>query len=87
MTRAEVQNVPGFHVETIKAAIAFIRASVPRHNGATDPTALIRSEGKHEQNAAVCELLQSLLEPEAPKKESVSHPYSKPAVHQQPIKL
>ena len=82
MNRAEVQNVPGFHVETIKAAIAFIRANVPRHNGATDPTALIRSEGKHEQNAAVCELLQSLLEPEAPKKETTTLPYHAPAIHQ-----
>lgn len=78
MTRAELHSIPGFHAQSLLAAAAHLRTSIPRGAGG-DATALIRQGGEMEGYLkAIDALVNAASQQPANAPRPASQPYSAP---------
>lgn len=81
MNRAELHNIPGFHPPTLIAAVAHLRATLPRSKGLTETTAIVRNEGRMNGYLDALDDLLAAAAQQPPKTEkAVLQPYSQPAL-------
>ena len=84
MTRPQLHNIPGFHADSLIAAAAHLRSTMPRQRNAGDATAIIKNEGHMNGFLDAIEALIAAASPQAPtaaKKDF--QPYSQPQTENQ----
>jgi len=79
MTRDQFHSLPGFHVETIHNAIAYLRAELKPTRTAAEPTALIAAGAEVNGYLKAIEALISVTQPKAePVEKKKIQPYGSP---------